>query len=166
MEATDITFNNRTNHREEGGGYEEWSFNAGSQKFSLFCDIRIPGVVSSFYEKMPEDRNKVSMTDIIFTTSSNITDIYDPSLSTEEVRSGVKDGTIKILLEKIKPLRDFKYVNFVYSKTNSAFYKDIFDQICNEGTEELKRDIFRIINPDAQLLIDAGQLEFATGPLK
>lgn len=166
MEATDFSFIGRSKHRPEDGGYEEWSFTVDSQKFTLFCDLRMPGIVSPYYENLPSDKSKVCMTDIIFTTDKNISDIYDPSQSTTEVQEAVINGSIKILLEKIKPVRDFKYVNFVFVKNNKEFFKLLFNQICTEGSEELKEIIHRIITPEAQFLIDAGQLEFLTGPLK
>lgn len=166
MEATDFSFVSRSNHRPENGGYEEWSFKINDQKFSLFCDLRIPGIVSPYYEDMPSDKSRVCMVDIIFTTSKNIADIYDPSQSTAEVQEAVIAAAVKILLEKIKPIRDFKYVNFVFDKRNKTFFEQLFNQICIEGSAELKQSLHRIINPEAQLLIDAGQLEFLAGTLK
>jgi hypothetical protein len=167
MEATNITFADRSTHREDQGGYEEWRFSVDGRDFILYCDIRLPGVVASFYEGMPEERDKVCMTDILFITNKTAEDIYDPKQSTEEVQKAVSDAVIKILLEKIKPNRNFKYVTFLYSISNSFFYKDaIFDKICTQGTEEFKQKILRIIRPEVQTLIDAGGVEFVTGPLK
>lgn len=165
MEATDISFVQRTTDNYEKSGYEEWSFFVNNEKYVVYCDIRVPGLVSIFHENIPEDKNKVCMTDIIF-IKDNIPMLYDPKQSTVEVQKIIQDTTIKILLEKIKPVRDFAYINFVYAKSNKLFFKEIFDQICIEGSAELKQKVLRIITPEAQALIDANQLEFLTGPLK
>lgn len=166
MEATDISLFQRTTEKFEKGGFEEWSFFINNNEYTLFCDIRIPGLISTFYEDIPTNRNKVCMSDIMFITKDNIPVIYNPSQSNEEVKKAVQSAVIKILLEKIKPVRNFNYVNFVFSKNNKIFFQEIFNQICTEGDSEFKQKILRLIKPEVQSLIDADQLEFLTGPLK
>lgn len=166
MKVTDIIFKERSFHRDEKGGYEIWSFNVDERNFELFCDIRIPGIVSSFYEDLPKDTSKVCVVDIIFNTKTNASEVYDPYQSTAEFQQAVSNAVIKILLEEIKPKRNFKYVAFVYSIVNDSFYKNIINSICNDTTDEIKQKVHRIINKDTQLLIDAGQLRYLVGELK
>lgn len=166
MEVTDVTFLESTFHRAEKGGYEKWSFKVNGRVYNVYCDIRIPGLISTFYEEIPKDKEKVNFADIVFTTNKNALDLYNPSLSTPEEQEAISKAVIDILTNKIKTKRDYKYLTFVFSKENESFFRNIYTKICTEAPKDIQEKSLRLVNNDLQLMIDAGQWHCLVGELK
>jgi hypothetical protein len=160
------TFLDRTTHREEGGGYENWLIEFRDKKYYYTADVRIPGLVNSSYQPMPEKREKVIVVD--FFSADSLNSFEDPYLSTGDsgytarsIISCVADLTIRV----IEPIRKFRYVAMCGNPEWERIHKLLARKLGTPAEPDIVKATFDILNPDLQKLIDMGHSHCIVGDL-
>jgi len=149
------TLLDRTHHRPEGGGYENWIIEYRGEKFIYQADVRIPGLVLET-EPWPVKREKVCVVEFYSEQNINSFDYFVPTntagYTARSIISCVADLTINVL----EPIRNFRYVAIPCSKKMVGIYEHIINKLGHPAQGDIVRETMKILQPDLQIRIDSG----------
>jgi hypothetical protein len=160
------TLVDRTYHREESGGFEKWLIVINGTRIFFMADIRIPGLINSALQGMPDSREKVCVIDFFSEKDLGVLEPFEP---TGEVGYGVKavfSALEHLIINIIEPIRHFRYVAMV----SKSSWKKIHDYYVNKlgsfAEDSIVKGSYDILNPGSQKEIDMGIFCLTVGDLQ
>ena len=159
------SFIERTEHRDEKGGYERWILEVDNKPYKVYCDIRIPGVKDSAVQGLPAVRDKVIVVDLYYKKEDILFESFDPKKTDTEHSKEIQKGLIDLILNVIRPNRSFRYVAFVVDENDQEFYGQILSQISKQPSKDIIFAVQQIIKTETQMLMDAEHFDLFVGDL-
>lgn len=162
-----FTFLNRTHHREEGGGYENWIFEVNGEKYYYTADIRIPGLINSNLQPMPEKREKVIIIDFFHESGLNTLDTekFKPTNNSGYSARAVIACLAELTIGIIEPLRHFRYVGMPGNPEWRRVHEFMIKRLGTFAELDIVKGVYDVLEPNLQKMIDMGYSHCLVGDL-
>ena len=149
------TLQERTNHREKGGGFEKWSFEVNNKKYFLYGDIRYIKSLNEYalYADFYSEKSLMSDTKNVWDFTEEVG--YDATLVLNSLAELIK----KLSLQTTPPATDRPYRYVVF--TTPAEWESVIQALISKyGTYVTDNHIIQCVeeflNWDLSVQIDAG----------
>jgi len=140
------TLLNRTYHRPEKGGYDDWIIELNNEQYTYQADIRIPGLVLA-HDPLPVEREKVCVLEFYSKQSlSNFDYINNPIIN----------GLIDLTFNTIEPVRNFRYIAICCLQKYTDNCKLFLNKISKPAKQNILVDVLKVLQPELQIQIDEG----------
>lgn len=160
-----FTFLNRTHHREEGGGYENWMFEVNNEKYYYTADIRIPGLVNANLQPIPEKREKVIVVDFFHESGLNSVTPYKPINNSGYSARAVIACLAELTIGVIEPIRKYRYVAMPGDPEWLGVHNLMIKRLGVFAEPDIVKGVYDVLEPNLQKMIDMGYSHCVVGDL-